>query len=72
MDINKKDHPELYAAKLRRLKRRVDQIVAESRAAQSLQDLELGQVTVQRQQSHKLLRRCPHLSMGDNSRKNDI
>ena len=51
MDINKKDHPELYAAKLRRLKRRVDQIVAESRAAQSLQDLELGQVTAQRQQA---------------------
>jgi len=63
MDINKKDHPELYAAKLRRLKRRVDQIVAESRAAQSLQDLELGQVTVQRQQVHEPSQSRPHLKL---------
>ena len=63
MDINKKDHPELYAAKLRRFKRRVDQIVAESRAAQSLQDLELGQVTVQRQQVHEPSQNRPHLKL---------
>ena len=63
MDINKKDHPELYAAKLRRLMRRVDQIVAESREAQSLQDLELGQVTVQRQQVHEPSQNRPHLKL---------
>jgi len=41
MYINKEDHPELWAAKLRRFKRKVDQIVAESREAHRLLDLEL-------------------------------
>ena len=41
MHINKDDHPELWAAKLRRFKRKVDQIVAESREAYRLLDLEL-------------------------------
>jgi len=46
MDINKTDHPELWEAKLRRFKRKVAQIVAESRGAHHLQDLELGQITI--------------------------
>ena len=62
MDINEKDHPELYAAKLRRFKRRVAEIVAESRG-QPLQDLELGQVTVQRQQVHEPSQNRPHLKL---------
>ncbi len=41
MYINKEDHPELWAAKLRRFKRKVDQIVAESREAHRLLQLEL-------------------------------
>ena len=41
MYINKEEHPELWAAKMRRFKRRVDQIVAESREAHRLLDLEL-------------------------------
>jgi len=41
MYINKDDHPELYAAKMRRFKRKVDQIVAESREAHRLLQLEL-------------------------------
>ena len=41
MYINKDDHPELYAAKMRRFKRRVDQIVADSREAHRLLDLKL-------------------------------
>ena len=63
MNINKTDHPDLWEAKLRRFKRRVDQIVAESRAAQSLQDLELGQVTVQRQQVHEPSQSRPLLQL---------
>jgi len=72
MDINKTDHPELWEAKLRRFKRKVAQIVAESRAAHHLQDLELGQITIQRQQAREILKSCPHFRMGDNSRKKDI
>lgn len=53
MHINKTDHPDLWEAKLRRFKRRLDQIVAESRAAQSLQDIKTGQVTIQNQQTHE-------------------
>lgn len=41
MYINKEDHPELWAAKLRRFKRNVDRIVAESREAHRLLQLEL-------------------------------
>ena len=41
MYINKEDHPELWAAKLRRFKRKVDQIVADSREAHRLLQLEL-------------------------------
>ena len=41
MYINKDDHPELYAAKMRRFKREVDQIVADSREAHRLLQLEL-------------------------------
>lgn len=41
MHINKEDHPELWAAKLKRFKRKVAQIVDESREAHRLLDLEL-------------------------------
>ena len=41
MYINKEEHPELWAAKLRRFKRNVDRIVAESREARRLLELEL-------------------------------
>ena len=51
MHINKTDHPELWEAKIRRFKRRVDQLVAESRAAHHLQDIKTGQVTIQNQQT---------------------
>ena len=41
MYINKEEHPELWAAKMRRFKRKVDQIVADSREAHRLLQLEL-------------------------------
>lgn len=63
MYINEKDHPELYAAKIRRFRREVAKIVAESRAAQPLQDRELVKVTVQRQQVHEPSQNRPHLKL---------
>ena len=63
MDINEKDHPELYAAKLRRLKRRVAEIVAESREDHRLLTLKQEQEALQRQQALELLQNRPHLKL---------
>ena len=63
MHINKEDHPELWAAKMRRFKRRVDQIVADSREARRLLEIELEQEALQRQQALELLQNRPHLKL---------
>ena len=44
--INKKDHPELYAAKLRRLDRTMKKLIAERRRNFKLSDLSPQEVKV--------------------------
>jgi len=54
MYINKEEHPELWAAKMRRFKRKVDQIVADSREAHRLLQLELEEETREAQRKLEL------------------
>ena len=61
MYINKEDHPELWAAKMRRFKRKVDQIVADSREAHRLLQLELQQEALQRQEALEAQQRYGYL-----------